>query len=146
MELFIKEVAADTEEAVHANDDARIAAYGDYADPAMKIVVMAATDGTMAALEALEPAATTELEKASCATVAAGGSVATNGTCQQLTFDAAAAETTFTMAADGYVAIFAEHVPTEFENDMHYLQDAEGTDVEPLVEEGGGGHDGHDHG
>ena len=29
---------------------------------------------------------------------------------------------------------------------MHYLQDAEGTDVEPLVEEGGGGHDGHDHG
>jgi len=44
----------------------------------------------------------------------------------------------------GYV--FAEHVPTEFENDMHYLQDAAGEDVEPLVEEGGGGHDGHDHG
>ena len=42
----------------------------------------------------------------------------------------------------GYV--FAEHVPTEFENDMHYLQDAAGEDVEPLVEEGG--HDGHDHG
>lgn len=29
MELFIKEVAANTEEAVHANDDARVLAYGD---------------------------------------------------------------------------------------------------------------------
>merc|ERR1719484_529597 len=124
MELFIKEGAADTEEAVHANDDGRVRAYGDYADPAMKIVVMGATDGTMAALEALEGGATTALEDASCATVAAGGSVATDGTCQQLTFDAAAAETTFTMAADGYVAIFAEHVPIEFEHDKHYLQDA----------------------
>ena len=43
----------------------------------------------------------------------------------------------------GYV--FAEHVPTEFENDMHYLQDAAGEDVEPLVEDGGD-HAGHDHG
>ena len=32
----------------------------------------------------------------------------------------------------GYV--FAEHVPTEFENDMHYLQDAAGADVEPCAE------------
>ena len=146
MELFIKEVAADTEEAVHANDDARVLAYGDYADPAMKIVVMGATDGTMAALEALEPAATTALEVASCATVAASGSVATDGTCQQLTFDAAAAETTFTItvAATGKYAIFAEHVPIEFEHNKHYLQDAADADVEPLVEEGGGG--GHSHG
>ena len=59
-------------------------------------------------------------------------------------------ETTFVVrpADDGqepheaFFAFFAEHVPTEFENDMHYLQDAAGEDVEPLVEEGGGGHDG----
>ena len=142
MELFIKEVTANTEEAVKANDDAHYENLKDYADPAMKIVVMEATDGTMAALEALEPAATTALEVASCATVAASGSVATDGTCQQLTFDAAAAETTFTItvAATGKYAIFAEHVPIEFEEDKHYIQDSKDVDVEPLVEEGAEGH------
>ena len=149
MELFIKEVTANTEEAVKANDDAHYENLKDYADPAMKIVVMAVTPASESedhlgkALEGAEAAATTALEAASCATVAAGGSVATDGTCKQLTFDAAAVETTFTMAADGYVAIFAEHVPIEFEHDKHYLQDGAGENVEPLVEEGGGGHAGH---
>jgi len=150
MELFIKEVTANTEEAVKANDDAHYENLKDYADPAMKIVVMAVTPASESedhlgkALEGAEAAATTALEAASCATVAAGGSVATDGTCKQLTFDAAAVETTFTMAADGYVAIFAEHVPIEFEHNKHYLQDSNDVDVEPLFEEGGGG--GHSHG
>ena len=149
MELFIKEVAANTEEAVHANDDARVADYGDYADPAMKIVVMEVTPASEseadlgAALEGAEADATTALEAASCATVAAGGSVALE-TCQKLTFNNNTVETTFTMAADGYVAIFAEHVPIEFEHNKHYLQDSNDVDVEPLFEEGGGG--GHSHG
>ena len=118
-----------------------------YADPMMKLVVHPATDGTMEALEALEGEAG-ELMEGACADVEAGGTITPGETCYNLVFDDAAAESTYTVAvaADGYVAFFAEHVPTEFENDMHYLQDAEGTDVEPLVEEGGGGHDGHDHG
>ncbi len=35
---------------------------------------------------------------------------------------------------EAFFAFFAEHVPTEFENDMHYLQDAAGADVEPCAE------------
>ena len=54
----------------------------------------------------------------------AGGTITPGETCYNLHFDDAAAESTYTVAvaADGYVAFFAEHVPTEFENDMHYLQ------------------------
>ena len=148
MELFYKELTAPvTTENVQALNPA------DYADPAMKIVVIEvpapASDSEAdrtARMEGAEADATTALEAASCATVAASGSVATDGTCQQLTFDAAAAETTFTItvAATGKYAIFAEHVPIEFEHNKHYLQDAADADVEPLVEEGGGG--GHSHG
>ena len=32
------------------------------------------------------------------------------------------------------VSIFAEHVPTEFERDTHYLKDVNGDDVEPVAE------------
>ena len=106
-----------------------------YADPMMKLVVHPATDGTMEALEALEGEAG-ELMEGACADVEAGGTITPGETCYNLVFDDAAAESTYTVAvaADGYVAFFAEHVPTEFENDMHYLQDAAGADVEPCAE------------
>ena len=144
MELFYKELTAPvTTENVQALNPA------DYADPAMKIVVIEvpapASDSEAdrtARMEGAEADATTALEAASCATVAAGGSVATDGTCQQLTFDASAAETTFTItvSAAKHYAIFAEHVPIEFEEDKHYIQDSKDVDVEPLVEEGAEGH------
>ena len=43
------------------------------------------------------------------------------------------------------LAVFAQHVPIEFERDQHYLKDSSGTDIEPVAEEGSGGHH-HDHG
>ena len=43
------------------------------------------------------------------------------------------------------LAVFAQHVPTEFERDQHYLKDSSGTDIEPVAQEGAGGHH-HDHG
>ena len=144
MELFYKELTAPvTTENVQALNPA------DYADPAMKIVVIEvpapASDSEAdrtARMEGAEADATTALEAASCAAVTAGGSVATDGTCQQLTFDASAAETTFTItvSAAKHYAIFAEHVPIEFEEDKHYIQDSKDVDVEPLVEEGAEGH------
>jgi len=45
-----------------------------------------------------------------------------------------------------FIIIFAEHFPTEFENDQYYLKDSHGHDIEPTVEisdsideDGGGG-------
>ena len=112
-----------------------------YADPMMKLVVHPATDGTMEALEALEGEAG-ELMEGACTDVKAGETITPGETCYNLVFDAAAAETTFVVRPtddgqephEAFFAFFAEHVPTEFENDMHYLQDAAGADVEPCAE------------
>ena len=139
MELLYKELPATqavTTENVQALNPA------DYADPAMKIVLIGVDAGDEAALDGAKADAKTALEAASCEEVAAGGSVKTDGTCQQLKFDTNAPETTFkiTVAAAKHYAIFAEHVPIEFEEDQHYLQDGAGKDVEPLVEEGAEGH------
>ena len=156
MQLVVKEVSAATEAAVLANDDAHYALVADYADPAMKIVVIEVAPASEseadleAALEGAEAAAEAALEGA-CAVVNGGGSVVPGAGCHTLTFDASASETTFSIdvPADrrrlstehgGHFAIFAEHVPIEFEHDAHYLQDDAGVDVEPMFEEGGGGH------
>ena len=43
--------------------------------------------------------------------------------------------------------MYAQHVPTEFERDQHYLKDSAGTDIEPIAQEGAGAHGDHgDHG
>ena len=40
--------------------------------------------------------------------------------------------------------MFTAHSPYEFEADEHYMKDSSGNDVEPIAEEGGGGHGGHE--
>ena len=58
-------------------------------------------------------------------------------------------DSTFTIDTSGIsgLAIYAQHVPTEFERDRHYLYDSKGTDIEPIAQEGGeGGHHHHHHG
>ena len=44
------------------------------------------------------------------------------------------------------LAVFAQHVPIEFERDQHYLKDSSGTDIEPKAQEGAGEHDHGAHG
>ena len=41
--------------------------------------------------------------------------------------------------------MYAEHLPTEFERDRHYLYDSSGTDIEPIAQESAGGDHGHSH-
>ena len=43
------------------------------------------------------------------------------------------------------LAIYAQHVPIEFERTQHYLKDSTGEDIEPIAEEGADGH-AHAHG
>ena len=121
---------------------------GNYADPSMKLVIIPTATPTEAGMEAVE-AKGTSLMAGTCVAVSGGGTVkpAAEGSCFDLKVTTADATTTFTIDTSGLtgVVFFAQHVPTEFENDRHYFYDSKGTDIEPVAQEGGGGH-GHDHG
>ena len=121
---------------------------GAYADPTMRIVLIPTDSPTGETLEALEEKgesliegdAVTIIEDGETMTPVAGGS------CFELHVGSGA-DSTFTINTSGIsgLAIYAQHVPTEFERDRHYLYDSKGTDIEPIAEEGGGGHH-HHHG
>merc|ERR1712216_106920 len=74
------------------------------------------------------------------------------GSCFEMTVGSAD-DSEFTLDTTGIsgVVIYAQHVPTEFERNRHYLYDSKSTDIEPVAQipkpsGGGGGHDhGHDH-
>jgi hypothetical protein len=124
---------------------------GAYADPTMQMVVLPATDSNLAALTALEMEAIHSFNT-TCIVVAAGGTITpAMDTCYELHFTSTATDTTFNIDASSaaHIAFFAQHVPTEFERDTHYLQDPSGTDIEPAAQESVAGGDhahGHDHG
>ncbi|MEM1422128.1 MAG: zinc ABC transporter substrate-binding protein [Pseudomonadota bacterium] len=124
---------------------------GDYADPAMKMVILSADD-----IEAVEETAEDLLEADASETKTHGDALAAKEAAYALTFDAAKEVTTFTVtiADAGKFAFFTEHMPFEFEANEHFFKDASGADVEPIAQEpdvdhgdhGHGGHHGHDHG
>merc|ERR1719183_1252562 len=120
----------------------------DYADPTMKLVVLSAATADGAGLENVRTKGNTAMA-ATCTAVSTGGEITpTDGACFTLTFDASAAETTFTIKATGVanIAFFAQHFPTEFEDTKHYFQTTAGADVEPAAEEAVSGEGGHSHG
>ena len=105
-----------------------------YADPTMKMSVLPAATGDMETLEALQSEGNHALEE-ECTDVMPEGTIPVEmDACVRLVFDQEASETHFYIDASGvdYVAIFAEHFPTEFEQDRHFLPDADGTDIEPI--------------
>ena len=106
-----------------------------YADETMKVVIYAETAAGHEELEAREEAGDTALG-GSCTTVKTRNSVLTPGSgCVKLQFDDAWHTSSFKIDTTGVaaVSIFAEHVPTEFERDTHYLKDVNGDDVEPVA-------------
>ena len=123
---------------------------GEYADPTMRIVLIPTDTPTAETLESLEEKAEglitgdvyQVIEDGELMKPAAGGS------CFELHVGAGA-DSTFTIDTSGIsgLTIYAQHVPTEFERDRHYLYDSKGTDIEPIAQEGGeGGHHHHHHG
>ena len=109
---------------------------GAYADPAMKLVALPATDITEAGLHALEEEGKHSMEK-NCTEVEAGETIVpAEDTCYHLHFQADAWQTLFNVDASGVsgIAFFAEHVPTEFEATAHYLKDSVGEDIEPVAQ------------
>jgi len=105
---------------------------GDYADPAMKMVILSAAD-----IETVEETAEGLLEADSSATKAGGDALMVSDAAYTLTFDAAKDVTNFTIeiAQDGKYAFFTEHMPFEFEADEHFFKDTSGADVEPIAQE-----------
>jgi len=102
------------------------------------------------------------LTRDGCTVVAEGGSITpvAGGSCFELTNDDTKTDSTFVIDTTGLtgLVVFAQHGPTEFERDLHYLydtalavgaatndaRDTAGANVEPVAQEGGGG--GHSHG
>lgn len=109
---------------------------GDYADPAMKIAFLPVSGTDMATLKAEEKEGSHALEE-TCEAVNAGGTMKPmKDKCYSLKFDANSHSSVFKIdtSATSNVAIFAEHVPTEFERNSHYLKDIAGEDIEPGAE------------
>ena len=106
-----------------------------YADATMKMVIYNETAAGHEELEAREDAGNTALG-GSCTTVKQRNDVLTPGSgCVKLQFDDAWHTSSFKIDTTGVaaVSIFAEHDPTEFERDAHYLKDVNGDDVEPVA-------------
>jgi zinc/manganese transport system substrate-binding protein len=113
---------------------------GDYADPAMKMVVLAASD-----IEAVDEAAEGLLEAEASDAKMGGDTLAAADMAYTLTFDANKDITLFTVeiAEDGTYAFFTEHMPFEFEADAHFFKDMSGADVEPVAQDPEGDHHAH---
>merc|ERR1719310_22095 len=121
---------------------------GAYADPSMQLVLIPVDTATEAVLDWYGQTGS-DLLGDGCTVVADGGSMTpvAGGSCFELQVGTGD-DSTFTIVTDGIsgLAVYAQHVPIEFERDTHYLYDSSGTDIEPIAEESGGGHAGHDHG
>ncbi|MEM9603447.1 MAG: zinc ABC transporter substrate-binding protein [Pseudomonadota bacterium] len=120
---------------------------GDYADPAMKLVMLSGED-----IEAVEEAAEELLESDASESKADGDVITAANVAYSLNFDSAKDVTLFSVdvAEGGTYAFFTEHMPFEFEADAHFFKDASGADVEPTAQEpdsdhahGHGDHDDH---
>jgi len=122
---------------------------GAYADPSMRLALIPTATPTEETMEALEKDGSELLLDEDCTVVEDGGSMtpAAGGSCFELHVGSGD-DSTFTIVTDGIagLAVYAQHVPIEFERDRHYLYDSAGTDIEPIAQETPeGGHD-HDHG
>ena len=122
---------------------------GSYADQTMQLVLIPTTNLVEAEMHTLESTAET-LFAGACTVVEDTESMtpAPGGSCFELHVGSGD-DSTFTIVTAGLsgLAMYAEHVPTEFERTKHYFYDSAGTDIEPLAQEGAGGdHADHDHG
>lgn len=122
---------------------------GTYADPAMKLVVLEVASADEAGFHAAEESVEALMD-GECTAVVAGGDIVPGSTCYSLEFDADVYSTVYRVPVPsrrrlsegdhgdhGFFAFYAEHMPTEFELDSHYLKDDHGDDIEPLFEEPG---------
>ncbi|WP_320663906.1 metal ABC transporter solute-binding protein, Zn/Mn family [Prochlorococcus sp. MIT 1223] len=119
---------------------------GDYADPAMKMVILKSGD-----IEASEELAEELLESKNSEVKRNNDKLVAQEKAYVLTFNERKDSTTFKVEIKkaGKYAFFTEHMPFEFEADEHFFKDVSGDDIEPIAQvpdEGGDHHHHHDHG
>ena len=117
---------------------------GDYADPAMKMVILKSGD-----IEASEELAKELLGSKNSEVKRNNDKLVAQEKAYVLTFNEKKDITTFTVEIKkaGKYAFFTEHMPFEFEADEHFFKDVAGDDVEPIAQvPDEGDHHHHDHG
>ena len=117
---------------------------GDYADPAMKMVILNSGD-----IEASEELAKELLGSKNSEVKRNNDKLVAQEKAYVLTFNEKKDITTFTVEIKkaGKYAFFTEHMPFEFEADEHFFKDVAGEDVEPIAQvPDEGDHHHHDHG
>ena len=113
---------------------------GEYADPAMKMVILESKS-----IESSEETAEKLLESNNSQNKSHDDLLVVSDKAYTLNFDEGRDVTTFTVEIekDGNYTFFTEHMPFEFEADEHFFKDIAGIDVEPVSQEPESGH--HDH-
>jgi len=119
---------------------------GEYADPAMKMVILKSGD-----IEESEVLAKELLESDDSIYKADNDVLLASSKAISLNFDQGKESTVFNVEIkkSGEYTFFTEHMPFEFEADEHFFKDASNNDVEPIAQvpdEGGGHHHHHHHG
>ena len=116
---------------------------GDYADPAMKMVILEASG-----IEPSEELAEELLEANESEKKTNNQRLLAKEKAYSLNFDETENKTVFTVSIkkNGKYAFFTEHMPFEFEADEHFFKDASGADIEPIEQEPDmGSHEEHAH-
>ena len=118
---------------------------GEYADPAMKMVILKSND-----IEGSEDLAKELLGSKFSTRRKNNGTLTASNKAFVLNFDQRKESTVFNVEIeeDGQYTFFTEHMPFEFEANEHFFKDALNSDVEPIaqVPDEGEGHHHHDHG
>ena len=118
---------------------------GEYADPAMKMVILESND-----IESSEELAKELLGSKKSINKKNNGTLVASNKAYVLNFDQGKESTVFNVEIqeDGQYTFFTEHMPFEFEAEEHFFKDISNSDVEPIaqVPDEGEGHHHHDHG
>lgn len=118
---------------------------GEYADPAMKMVILESDD-----IEESEELASDLLGSDNSINKKDNASLVPSDKAYTLKFNQKKDKTVFNIEIkkDGKYAFFTEHMPFEFEADEHFLKDLSRVDIEPIAQvpdEGDGHHHHHHH-
>ncbi len=119
---------------------------GEYADPAMKMVILKSND-----IEGSEELAKELLGSKDSKSRNNNDTLTASNKAFILNFDQRKKSTVFNVEIkeDGQYIFFTEHMPFEFESTQHFFKDVLNSDVEPIAQvpdEGEGHHHHHDHG
>ena len=119
---------------------------GEYADPAMKMVILESDD-----IEESEELASNLLGSDDSINKKDNATLVPNDKAYTLKFDQKKDKTVFNIEIkkSGKYSFFTEHMPFEFEADEHFLKDLARVDIEPIAQvpdEGDGHHHHHHHG